>query len=157
MTATVADILRLKGTSIYAVQANACVSEAVAAMKRHGVGCLLITDGGSLLGLVSERDILQRVVAEPRDPERTRVSEIMTHSPFFVMLDTTIDAAKRLVTSTRCRHVPVIGPHGIAGVVSSGDLAAWDLRSLQHELMQMTAYIHGPLSIRELARVDLPD
>jgi CBS domain-containing protein len=151
MTATVLDILMIKGTSVVAVHPSACVADAVALMDRHDVGSLMVTEGGPLLGVVSERDILRQVVGTHRDPERTEVSEIMTRSPWMVTPETSVDAAKELVTSTHCRHLPVLGPGGIAGVISSGDLAAWDLRSLRREVLQMTAYIHGPVSTRPFA------
>jgi CBS domain-containing protein len=148
MTAIVADILRLKGTRVYTVNSGARVIDAVESMNVHRIGSVLVTDGGPLHGLVSERDILQRVVAQRRDPERTLVAEIMTPSPRIVRPDTTVEDAMKLVTLTRCRHLPVVGPRGLAGVISSGDLAAWDARSLRSELLQMLAYIHGPFCTR---------
>jgi CBS domain-containing protein len=150
MTATIADILALKGTDVYAVLPTARVIDAVDTMNVHGVGSVLVIERQQVQGLVSERDILQRVVAEGRDPVRALVAEIMTTTLCTVRPETSIDDAMTLMTLKRCRHLPVMGPHGLAGLISAGDVTAWHVRLLQSELLDMAAYVHGPCSIHSL-------
>ncbi len=146
MHATVQEILQLKGTAVYAVSPAATVDEAVATMNDCGVGSVLVLHDGLVQGLVSERDILRRVVAQRLDPRDTVVTQIMTRRLWTVTPTTTIQQAMELVTSMRCRHLPVIGACGLAGLISSGDLAAWHTGELHAEVCDLTTYICGPAS-----------
>ena len=67
-----------RGTAILSVPPDVTVAAAVEVLNRHLVGSVLVMDGGKLLGIFTERDILRRVVGERRDPATTRVAEVMT-------------------------------------------------------------------------------
>ena len=99
------------------------VSDAARAMKQHGVGTVLLLTDGRLSGLVTERDITVRVLAENRDPRTTRIGDICSSE--LVVLDSDDDLARaaRLVRDRAVRRIPVLRDGTPVGVVAVGDLA----------------------------------
>jgi CBS domain-containing protein len=99
------------------------VSAAAQAMKRHGIGTVLVLAGGRLSGLVTDRDITVRVLAEDRDPETTRIGDICSAEPAALGPDDDVEEATRLVREHAVRRIPVLQDGVPVGVVSIGDLA----------------------------------
>ena len=99
------------------------VSAAAMAMKQHGIGTVLVLTDGMLSGLVTDRDITVRVLAEDRDPRATRIGDICSSELVVLGPDDDVAEATRLVRERAVRRIPVL-QHGIpVGVVSIGDLA----------------------------------
>ena len=103
--------------------AAAPVSAAAKAMKERGIGTVLVVSGGRLDGLVTDRDITIRVLAENRDPATTRLGDICTSELAVLRPDDDIKHADRLVRERAVRRLPVIADGVPVGVVSIGDLA----------------------------------
>src|ERR1700749_372016 len=99
------------------------VSEAGRAMKQHGVGTVLLLTDGRLRGLVTDRDITVRVLAENRDPRTTRIGDICSGDPVVLGPDDDVEQAIRLVRERAVRRIPVLADGKPIGVVSVGDLA----------------------------------
>jgi CBS domain-containing protein len=99
------------------------VSAAAKAMKEHGIGTILVLDDGRLRGLVTDRDIAVRVLAENRDPASTRVGDIGSTDLVTLSPDDDVDQAVRLVRERAVRRIPVVENGRPVGVVSIGDLA----------------------------------
>ncbi len=99
------------------------VSAAAQAMKRYGVGTVLVLTDGRLSGLVTDRDITVRVLAEDRDPQTTQIGEICSREPAVLSPDDDVTRAARLVRERAVRRIPVIQDGTPVGVVSIGDLA----------------------------------
>jgi CBS domain-containing protein len=99
------------------------VSAAARAMKEHGIGTVLIMADGRLSGLVTDRDIAVRVLAEDRDPMTTRVGDICSTELAVLGPDDDVDQATRLVRDRAVRRVPVVEDGIPVGIVSIGDLA----------------------------------
>jgi len=99
------------------------VSAAALAMKRHGIGTVLVLTDGRLTGILTDRDITVRVLAENRDPRTTPVGDICSSE--LVVLDPDDDLARAagLVRDRAVRRIPVLRNGTPVGVVSSGDLA----------------------------------
>jgi len=99
------------------------VAEAAHAMTLHRVGALLIfDDNDALCGILTDRDMLDRVVAPARDPAATTVEEVMTRDPVTIPATATGLHALRAMNHLRARHLPVIDPSGIVGIASVRDL-----------------------------------
>lgn len=156
MDATVKDILRIKGGHVYTVQPRTSALEAVHIMNAHSVGCVVVVEGGELVGILSESDIVRHLVAEGRNPAQTMVVDIMSLPMVTVSPDTSVRTAMHIVTTARCRHLAVLGPDGLSGLISAGDVLAWNLRELRAELADMERYIHGPLSVSSRPPAALP-
>ncbi len=99
------------------------VSAAARAMKRHGIGTVLVLTEGRLSGLVTDRDITVRVLAENRDPRTTRIGDICSGELVVLGPDDDVEQATRLVRERAVRRIPVIENGVPVGVVSIGDLA----------------------------------
>jgi CBS domain-containing protein len=99
------------------------VSAAARAMKEGGIGTVLVVSGGRLDGLVTDRDIAIRVLAENRDPLTTRVGDICSSELAVLDPDDDVEYATRLIRERAVRRLPVIAGGTPVGVVSIGDLA----------------------------------
>jgi CBS domain-containing protein len=99
------------------------VSAAARAMKQHGIGPILVLTDGRLSGLVTDRDITVRVLAENRDPRTTRVGDICSRELVVLDPDDDLAEASRLVRDRAVRRIPVLRDGTPVGVVSIGDLA----------------------------------
>jgi CBS domain-containing protein len=99
------------------------VSAAARAMKEYGIGTVLIMADGQLSGLLTDRDIAIRVLAEERDPVTTRVGEICSTELAALGPDDDVEQATRLVRDRAVRRIPVVQDGTPVGVVSIGDLA----------------------------------
>jgi CBS domain-containing protein len=99
------------------------VSAAAQAMKRHGIGTVLVLADGRLNGLVTDRDITVRVLAEGRDPRTTSIGDICSAELVLLGPDDDVEEAARLVRERAVRRIPVLQDGIPVGVVSIGDLA----------------------------------
>ena|SRR3712207_3425357 len=105
------------------VDAGATAREAAELMRRHDVGAVLVTSGDTLAGILTDRDIVVRAVAEGRDPGAVPVSEILTGQPETVSPDDPVEEAIRDMRSRGIRRVPVVEGGRPVGILSLGDLA----------------------------------
>jgi CBS domain-containing protein len=105
------------------VESGATVAEAAREMRDGDVGSVVVLENGKVAGVVTDRDIAVRVVAEGRDPDATRVSEAATMDPVTLTVDQTVEDAIRLVRDKDVRRILVVQDGRPAGVVSLGDLA----------------------------------
>jgi len=103
--------------------ATESVSTAARAMKEHGIGAVLIIADGRFSGLVTDRDIAVRVLAENRDPVTTRLGDICSTELAVLGPDDDVEQAIRLVRQLAVRRIPVVQDGIAVGVVSVGDLA----------------------------------
>jgi CBS domain-containing protein len=115
--------------------ASESVSAAAKAMKDRGIGTVLVLSGGRLAGLVTDRDIAIRVLAENRDPLTTRLGDICSTELAVLSPDDDVETAIRIVRYRAVRRLPVIADGTPVGVVSIGDLALdRDERSVLSEI-----------------------
>jgi CBS domain-containing protein len=138
---SLAEILEDKGGEVLAIDAGASVFEAVERMVEKNVGSLLVTEGGEITGIVTERDYLRRVTLEGREERETPVREIMSSPLIVVTPETAIDECMALMTDRRIRHLPVVEKGDVVGLVSIGDLVKFQSRQQTFEIQYLTQYI----------------
>jgi CBS domain-containing protein len=136
-------ILDGKGRTLTAIGPNHSVHDAVDRMCRAHVGAVLVLDEGLLAGILSERDVMRRVVLEHLDPTQTRVRDVMTHEVICIDPDMDPMAAMSLMTTRRCRHLPVVERDRVIGILSIGDLVRWASMNQESELQALTEYVAG--------------
>ena len=105
------------------VKSDAPIAEAAKAMKEADAGAVIVQDNGSPTGIVTDRDIAIRAVAEGRDPSSTPVSEVATTDVTTLSADDSIEDAVRLMREKDVRRLPVVDGGKTVGIVSLGDLA----------------------------------
>ena len=142
--ATVRDILTTKGKHLLSTAPAATVFEAAVKMNEHKIGALLVCVDERLVGIVTERDILQRLVAQRRDPAQTTVEEIMTTEVACCRVETSIEEARGVMKNRRIRHLPVLdGSDRLQGMISIGDLNAYQTTSQEQTIHLLHEYIYG--------------
>lgn len=139
----VSSVLAEKGRQIYTVQRGATVCEAVKEMNEKGIGALVVIEDSRPVGIITERDVLVRIVDADRDPALTRVGEVMSRGLVVVSPDWHIEEAMQLMTERRHRHLPVMKDNELIGMLSIGDLLRWVTLHQEAEIRQMTEYITG--------------
>ena len=139
----VKEILDDKGREVLDIEADVSVFEAVKRMVEAGVGSLLVSEGGEIRGIFTERDYLRRMTLEGRDDKDTAVREVMSSPLIVVTPDTDIDECMAVMTDRRIRHLPVVDAGGIAGVVSIGDIVKFKSKQQSFEIQYLTDYITG--------------
>ena len=105
------------------VDSGATVADAAREMRDGDVGSVVVIENGAVAGIITDRDIAVRVVAQGLDPDATRVSEAATMRPTTLTVDQTVEDAIRLVREQDIRRILVVQDGRPAGIVSLGDLA----------------------------------
>lgn len=137
------DVIAEKGGQVLTVSVQATVREAVREMNDAGVGSLLVLQGEKIAGIFSERDVLRRIVDKGRDPDRTRVAEVMSSPVVTIRPSMPTDEAMQMMTRQRVRHLPVVLEERLVGMISIGDLLRWVGKSQEADIETMADYIKG--------------
>ena len=138
---TLSEILDEKGRDVLKIDADASVIDAVREMVEHNVGSLLVTDGGAVTGIVTERDYLRRVTLEGRSERDATLREIISSPVVVAAPQTTVDECMALMTDRRIRHIPVVENDEVVGLVSIGDLVKFRSKQQSFEIKYLTEYI----------------
>jgi CBS domain-containing protein len=142
--ARVRELLERKGTHVLTIGPSASVLQAAVQMNEHRVGSVVVVEDGRVVGMFTERDVLLRVVAGRRDPEATRVGEVMTTAVVCCSPETTVDEARGVMRDRRIRHLPVADADGrLLGLISIGDLNAQLQATQEQTVFLLTEYIQG--------------
>ncbi len=123
MDHNIQSLLEIKGNQIYGVAEDTPVLEAVEKMCSLAVGALLVMRADKPIGIFSERDLMTRVVLKKRDPESTRVGEVMTTDLIYTSAQQKISEAMAMMTEKHFRHLPVMDDaKELKGMISIGDM-----------------------------------
>jgi CBS domain-containing protein len=118
--ATVYDLV--KDRRVYSVDADKTVLEAARFMMEHSIGALPVLRNGELVGIFSERDVMNRVVAVGRTPGTTKIAEVMTTNPRGVDVNESVEECLFLMKEFGFRHLPIVSGKELKGLVSLRDL-----------------------------------
>jgi CBS domain-containing protein len=140
---TVRQLLEAKPAEIIAIGPDAPVIDAIRLMAERGIGAVLVMDGPTLAGILSERDYARKVVLQGRSSKDTPVRAIMTSEVVTVAPGDSIGHCMQLVTDRRIRHLPVVDSGGVAGVLSIGDLVKAVIEMQRQDIDQLQRYIAG--------------
>jgi CBS domain-containing protein len=137
----VSEILDDKGHEVLQIEDHATVFDAVKTMVEAGVGSLLVTAGGNVAGIFTERDYLRRMTLEGRDDKETSVRDVMSSPLVVVTPQNTIDECMAMMTDRRIRHLPVVDGGDVVGIVSIGDIVKFKSKQQSFEIKYLTDYI----------------
>ena len=112
------------------------VSEAARLMREKRVGAVAVVQAGQLIGIFTERDALFRIVAEGRDPQTVRLSEVMTRNPQTIHPDKPFADALHIMYEGGFRHVPVVEDGRPIGIISARDALGPELEDFVYELLR---------------------
>lgn len=128
---------------IQGVTGSMTIREAAKIMAKHHIGALLVTKRDKLEGILTERDLSVKIVAGGMDPDKTKVSQIMTKNPETVSPDDTALSALEKMKARGFRHLPVVDKDRIVGMVSVRDLYSSAKSQLEDDLKDRDAFIFG--------------
>jgi CBS domain-containing protein len=141
---TVEELLKQKGRNVWTVSPDASVHDAVDLMCERNIGAILVCTGDEVLGILSERDCVRRVMLHGRSSRDTRVSQVMSGSIRSVSPHDTVDHCMQQMTDKRVRHLPVLDDDGmLVGMISVGDVVKAQLSEQENLISGLESYIHG--------------
>ena len=140
----VRNILEAKASpSIYWVTPDTTIQKLLEQLAEHNVGALIVSeDGKSVTGIVSERDVVRKLI-EPDVHRSKTVVDIMTKADALhtASPDDTFHALMELMTEKRIRHVPIVDESGLVGILSIGDVVKHRMQQLEFERDQLSNYV----------------
>lgn len=140
---------------IIAIPPDESIESAAVTMTHYGISSLIIKGDTQLLGILTERDVLTRVVAQGEDPKQVKVSEVMTSEIISVKPETSIDEASELMLKNRIKKLPVLDPlrqDRVIGILSLTDVALvkpqliQDFKDLESEEKDIQRLVQEPES-----------
>jgi CBS domain-containing protein len=137
------DILQTKGKDVHMIWPTATLQDVVDLLVRHNCGSLLVVEGGQLLGIITERDILRAAATVDRPLAESQVQDHMSVDLVVGRPDDAIGEAMGLMTHHRVRHLPVLEDGQLVGIVSIGDVVKAQHRQLSMENHYLKNYIQG--------------
>jgi CBS domain-containing protein len=140
----VRDILRGKGAEVVTVSPTDTVFEAIEALVKHNIGSLVVTaSNGTVVGIISERDILRESSQRCDRLKETEVGEVMTRDVIIGVPDDDLNYVMGIMTKNRIRHLPILDESGLVGIISIGDVVNSHLSKTEFENRMLKDYIHG--------------
>jgi len=140
---TVEGLLNEKGRDVVSVAPDLSVLDLARLLNERRIGAVVVLEGGALVGIVTERDILNKVVAAARDPVRTTVRDVMSTNLVVVAPKTPVREAMAIMTESRHRHLPVLCGQELCGIISIGDCNRYNSRGQEFTLRYLEEYIRG--------------
>jgi CBS domain-containing protein len=140
---TVSQLLRAKGRDVWYIAPDACVIDGLKLMADKEVGALVVLEGETLVGIISERDYARKVTLKEKSSMDTPVSEIMTQTVICVRPEQTIQECMTLMTDQHVRHLPVLEDDRLVGIVSIGDVVKAIITQQEFMIEQLERYIEG--------------
>ena len=123
----------VKDRRVYSIDADSTVLEGARFMMEHNIGALPVLRNGQLTGILSERDIMNRVVAVGRTPGTTAVSEVMTANPRAVAADESVEECLFIMREFGFRHLPIVDGKDLKGLVSLRDILMHQAAEIERE------------------------
>ncbi len=141
---SVYDVLRDKDGQVQTIEASLSALEAINRMNQYKIGALVVMDEERIVGMFTERDVLRRVVTDPRRPDEILVRDVMTSDVVCCAPDADLDEVGAIMKNRRIRHLPICNNQGrLVGLISIGDLNAHHASHQEATIHSLSDYIYG--------------
>jgi len=137
------DILATKGTDVLSIEPSATMADAVDKMVAHRCGSLVVCEGDSMVGIISERDVLRAISGASESLDKISVAARMTKEVITGTPDQNINDTMGLMTKNHVRHLPVLHNGKLAGLISIGDVVKAEYQKLAMENHLLMSYIQS--------------
>lgn len=148
---TVRRLLDSKVKGVWTVTPDTPVYQAVESMTKHNVGALLVLEQNKVVGIVTERDYMRKMILQNRDPQTTLISDILTPRVLYVRPDQTVNECMALMTDKQVRHLPVIENDELLGILSIRDVVRdvvsdkeFLIEQLENYILDRPSYLKSP-------------
>ncbi|WP_250506317.1 CBS domain-containing protein [Bowdeniella massiliensis] len=137
----VEDIVKKKGTDVVTLTSDSTISQLLSTLSKHSIGAVVVVDNDQVVGIVSERDVVQRI-AETGSVDG-QISQIMTSDLETCVYSDEIQTLASKMTERRIRHLPVMDGDTLVAIVSIGDVVKSRLDDLEAERDHLHGFVHG--------------
>lgn len=138
---TVRNILQYKSSSIYSVNPDTSVLDALKIMMDKNISALLVMEGPELKGIFTERDYARKIILQGKSSKETKIKEAMTASLEVINPNSSIDYCMQIMTDKHIRHLPIVDNGKVAGMISIGDLVKFVIDDQKQTIEQLQSYI----------------
>lgn len=140
------DILDVKGRRVVTTSPEGTVLDAMKVLNEHNIGAVIVVEGDSIQGILSERDVLRLGASGPERLAKATVRDTMTRDVIVGLLDDEVHDAMGVMTQNRIRHLPIVLDGNLVGIVSIGDLVNASWLQAADENRHLKDYIQGNVS-----------
>ena len=137
----VSDILRVKGGTLFTATPDEPLAHAVQMMSEHDIGSLVVMEHGDLVGMLTFREVIQKIVKNGGNIGGTQVRSAMDDAPLTCTMETEMDEVRRMMLDRHARYMPVMDKRMLMGVISFYDVAKAVVDSQNFENKMLKAYI----------------
>lgn len=137
------DIVKAKGSTVFSIDPDKSVKDAIDMLVRYNVGSLLVIEDAQPVGIFTERDTLRAVAKDPTSLEGIRIGDMMSTELIIGDLEDEVEDAMQVMTEKRIRHLPVMTEERLAGLVSIGDLVKSQYEEKSVTVRYLKDYITG--------------
>lgn len=139
----ISSLLHHKGSTVWSVQPESTVFDAIKLMAEKNIGALLVVTRGTLVGVFTERDYARKIALHGKSSKETLVKEILSRNVVTASPADSVEECMRMMTENRVRHLPVLQNEEVVGIVSIGDLVNYIISAQDATIAQMEQYIAG--------------
>jgi len=139
----VRQLLKAKGEQVWTISKDSTILDGLKLMAEKQIGSLPVLEGEQVVGIFTERDYARRVGPDRRQPEETRIEEVMTRELITVDPNQTVNDCMVLMTENHIRHLPVMDEGRLVGIISVGDVVKDIIEELEFHVEQLKSYITG--------------
>jgi CBS domain-containing protein len=133
----------IKNQTLVFLPPTASITEAAKKMADRLIGSVLVMEGDKLVGIFTERDLLNRVVAKNLDPKSTKLSEVMSKNVCTIPVQKTVEDCFQKMEETKCRHIPIVDGNKVVGVVTMRNILEWLTEEMKEENVFLRNYIQS--------------
>lgn len=137
------DIVKAKGSTVFSIDPDKSVKDAIDMLVRFNVGSLLVLADARPVGIFTERDTLRAVAKDPATLADIRIGDVMSTELIIGDLEDDVEDAMQVMTEKRIRHLPVMSEERLAGLVSIGDLVKSQYEEKTVTIRYLKDYITG--------------
>jgi CBS domain-containing protein len=133
----------IKTHQVISLPPTASILDAAKKMADHSVGSILVMEGNSLVGIFSERDLLNRVIAKGLEPKNIPLSQVMSRNVRTVDVGQSVESVFQKMEETKCRRIPITDGGKVIGVVTMRNILEWLTEQMKEENIYLKKYIQG--------------
>jgi CBS domain-containing protein len=139
----VSNLLDSKGHDVLTVEPDSSIHEAIQKMAEISAGTAVVMEGGAVVGILSERDVIRKVLLQTKSMHSNTVRDIMTTELITITPETSLDKCMKIITEKRIRHLPVLQDGNLCGIISIGDVVKYLLVEKEFKIKNLETYING--------------
>jgi CBS domain-containing protein len=141
----ISNLLESKGRNVLTTDKDQLVHKVIEQMAEISAGTSVVMDGEKVIGIVSERDVIKKVILKGQSIDEVKVGDIMSTELTTITQETSLDDCMKVMTEKRIRHLPVVCGGKLCGIISIGDVVKYLIVEKDFKIKNLETYISGTL------------